>query len=71
MLKSILNLEGAQGLTKNEQKGINGGISPTYCLTSCPPGCNDCRVTSTVSSPHGGWYDCFACFDIYEVENKL
>ncbi len=25
MLKSILNLEGAQGLSKNEQKKINGG----------------------------------------------
>ena len=27
MLKNILNLEGAQKLTKNEQKSINGGKS--------------------------------------------
>ena len=26
MLKNILNLEGAQKLTKNEQKSINGGV---------------------------------------------
>lgn len=26
MLKSILNLEGAQGLSKNEQKTISGGM---------------------------------------------
>jgi hypothetical protein len=30
MLENILNLEGAQQLSKNEQKEINGGI---------PPGC--------------------------------
>lgn len=26
MLKNILKLEGAQGLTKNEQKSVNGGM---------------------------------------------
>lgn len=30
MLKNILNLEGAQQLSKNEQKEINGGI-PVGC----------------------------------------
>ena len=29
MLKNILNLEGAQQLSKNEQSSINGG--KTYC----------------------------------------
>ena len=27
MLKNILNLEGAQKLTKNEQKNISGGVN--------------------------------------------
>ncbi|MCV9930051.1 hypothetical protein OIU83_20490 [Flavobacterium sp. LS1R49] len=33
MLKNILSLGGAQKLTKNEQKEINGGSVPTdgYC----------------------------------------
>ncbi|ESU29693.1 hypothetical protein FLJC2902T_01660 [Flavobacterium limnosediminis JC2902] len=30
MLKNILNLEGTQELTKNEQKEINGGLKH-YC----------------------------------------
>ena len=40
MLKSILKLEGVQGLTKNEQKEINGGFD----LGNCPIGmvfCSD------------------------------
>ena len=28
MLKNILKLQGAQQLTKNDQKSINGGIKP-------------------------------------------
>ena len=38
MLKNILNLEGAQQLTKSEQKSINGGR--IYCDAQhfCPPG---------------------------------
>jgi hypothetical protein len=32
MLKNILKFEGAQKLTKNEQKSINGGIAPLCCL---------------------------------------
>jgi len=35
MLKNILKLDGAQQLTKNEQKSINGGL-PTGCDK---PGC--------------------------------
>lgn len=36
MLKNILNLEGAQKLTKNEQKSINGGIRiPKEDVCSC------------------------------------
>jgi hypothetical protein len=41
MLKKILKLEGAQKLTKNEQKSIKGGIA---CRPdgSCPKGsCDD------------------------------
>jgi hypothetical protein len=43
MLKSILKLEGAQKLTKNEQKSIKGGLActdggkcpaGTHCVTS-------------------------------------
>jgi hypothetical protein len=42
MLKNILNLKGAQKLTKNEQKSIRGGDTPPNCydpeteLYSCP-----------------------------------
>ena len=37
MLKKISKLEGAQGLSKNEQKGIKGGmVKPTSCATVCP-----------------------------------
>ncbi|MEO8515831.1 MAG: hypothetical protein ABI426_03760 [Flavobacterium sp.] len=32
MLKNILNLEGTQKLTKNEQKNIQGGMIPSGCL---------------------------------------
>jgi hypothetical protein len=37
MLKNILKLEGAQKLTKNEQKNINGGWVPPPG-GSCPNG---------------------------------
>jgi hypothetical protein len=55
MLKNILNLEGAQKLTKNAQKSINGGRMPELCpgevvLVSCifPKKC-------TQGGPNG-WY---------------
>jgi hypothetical protein len=38
MLKSILKLEGAQKLTKNEQKSMIGGI-----IRTCPYGTFDCE----------------------------
>jgi hypothetical protein len=45
MLKNILKLEGAQKLTKNEQKSINGGgncrCSP---LGIVKPGCKPCYI---------------------------
>ena len=31
MKKSILNLSGAQELSKNEQKSVNGGTRRPYC----------------------------------------
>jgi hypothetical protein len=41
MLKNILKLEGAQKLTKNEQKSINGGLKD--CIN---PATNKCRYIS-------------------------
>ena len=35
MLKNILKLDGAQQLSKNEQKSINGGICAGQTLFSC------------------------------------
>ncbi|CAM2826689.1 hypothetical protein SAMN05444355_11176 [Flavobacterium frigoris] len=32
MLKNILKLNGAQKLSKSEQKSINGGKAPVCCL---------------------------------------
>ncbi|MEM0576074.1 hypothetical protein [Flavobacterium polysaccharolyticum] len=34
MLKNILNLEGAQQLSKNDQKTINGGIRADQCIVT-------------------------------------
>ncbi|WP_185965994.1 hypothetical protein [Flavobacterium sp. ZT3R18] len=39
MLKRILKLEGAQKLTKNEQKQIDGGL----LIRKCPWGTYDCE----------------------------
>ena len=41
MLKNILKLEGAQKLTKNEQKSINGGLKD--CID---PTTNTCKYIS-------------------------
>ncbi|MBQ0736016.1 hypothetical protein [Aquimarina celericrescens] len=44
MLKTILNLEGAQSLKKSEQKAINGGqLVPILC---CNPIMECCTTTS-------------------------
>jgi hypothetical protein len=40
MLKNILKLEGAQKLTKNEQKSMIGGVSR---ITTCPYGTHQCE----------------------------
>ena len=40
MKKSILKLKGAQELTKNEQKSINGGRANCRSPFVCPP--NNC-----------------------------
>ena len=50
MKKSILSLKGAQELTKNEQKRINGGDDPLYLCrkdnngNDCPDGMK-CKIT--------------------------
>lgn len=36
MLKSLLNLEGAQALNTKEKKSINGGCPPPSCWVVCP-----------------------------------
>lgn len=49
MLKAILNLEGAQRLTKNEQKSIQGGL--VDCIN---PSTNQCRrYHKSCASPCG------------------
>jgi len=46
MLKNILNLDGAQALSKNEQKTIKGGLACGVDNNYCPAGTKcvtDCR----------------------------
>ena len=52
MLKNILKLDGAQQLSKNEQKEINGGLTPTT-------GCSTGGVRSNINSClcNGGYYN--------------
>jgi hypothetical protein len=45
MLKNILNLKGAQKLTKNEQKSINGGRMACDATHLCPAG--QCCISKT------------------------
>lgn len=49
MLKNILKLSGAQELSKNQQKSINGGR---------PPGCQGTDVTNCGTPPAGTIYRC-------------
>jgi hypothetical protein len=46
MLKKILKLDGAQQLSSDEQKSINGGARPCYYLADgtryCPPPPGSC-----------------------------
>ena len=62
MLKNILNLEGAQQLSKKEQKTIKGGITnPSGC--SLPPG-NVCDYTINAE-------DCFSLYEgVYNTKCK-
>lgn len=46
MLKNILNLDGAQQLSKNEQKTINGGRLRCDASTPCPA--NQCCSGSSL-----------------------
>ncbi len=53
MLKNILNLDGAQQLSKNDQKEIIGGV-PYSCSTSYEAGC--LGMTKTTCINNGGEY---------------
>ncbi|MEZ4780106.1 MAG: hypothetical protein R2816_00445 [Flavobacteriaceae bacterium] len=56
MLKNILNLKGAQQLSKKEQLSINGGDNSCWTELECESQCN-----------YGGWCgrnlvtDCYDC----------
>jgi hypothetical protein len=52
MLKNILKLEGAQKLTRNEQKSINGGLACRSDNGSCPAG----YCSATRPNSNGIWY---------------
>ena len=49
MIKNILNLEGAQKLTNEEQKSINGGIGAGPCVNSNKV----CTNTGNAGCPRG------------------
>lgn len=61
MLKNILNLEGAQNLSKEAQKSINGGIGPCVntgarCAsgpTPCPRGQACELIDDGINPPYG------------------
>ena len=55
MLKSILNLDGAQELNKSEQKSIKGG-GCGFTQAFCNALCNDpCYETQCPVISGGGW----------------
>lgn len=60
MLKNILNLEGAQQLSKNEQKSINGGlINCAHDHNICPTG-QCCKSIGNTCGTIGGPVKCWA-----------
>ena len=61
MLKNILKLVGAQKLTNNEQKSINGGDTTSY-LQGCIP-----MTKSKCEGTNGGVYygDCCVIEPVY------
>jgi len=68
MLKNILNLEGAQKLSKNEQKSVSGGgaggtigcSGQTQCEVDCPEGGYCGPVWSNTTG--GSWSCEYVCF---------
>ncbi|MCD2258646.1 hypothetical protein [Psychroserpens luteolus] len=44
-MKNLLNVEGAQQLTKSEQRSINGGHN---CIYGCPTHLPGCKCVSGV-----------------------
>ncbi len=62
MLKNILNLNGAQEISKNEQKSINGGITK-QCADAVANGCV-LNITSANCFAQGGVYfsTCKCCY---------
>jgi len=52
MLKNVLNINGAQELSKNTQKTVNGGFGPTEFVESCSPG-TDGLACLTPEGAHG------------------
>ncbi|WP_310555800.1 hypothetical protein [Flavobacterium sp.] len=62
MLKNILKLEGAQQLSKNEQKTINGGIT-RECSNALSYCTNVARKTLAQCNALGGDLFCgYCCF---------
>ena len=60
MLKNILNLEGAQQLSNNEQKEINGGL-PVECTRNYS--CDYSIRVRSVCESNGGFFNsiCRCC----------
>ncbi len=54
MLKNILKLNGAQELSENEQKKVNGGL-PMACSQIFANGC-DRQISQTTCNQGGGSY---------------
>jgi hypothetical protein len=55
MLKNILKLDGAQKLSKNEQKSISGGLvcqTADICISNCRR-----------SKCNGSYFDSSCCFE--------
>jgi len=63
MLKNILNLKGAQQLSKKEQNLINGGSGDCQtefqCMSQCING--ECRSFPLPMSPSG--VECWECYE--------
>ncbi len=64
MLKSILNLKGAQSLSKSDQKTINGGSGRSNCtsLDQCELSCSGvCTVQAPFSNEWSIGPQCYKC----------